>query len=130
MRREHCVMDSPGPSRPAYYRRRGMEVFQFGTNGAFPECDPHGVWLAMSIIELLCAISLVLPEANRRLGKLAPVAATCIAVEMLIFCVLDISSGSPDYDHLLYLLVEAAFCGFIAYGRFAAKPLRPTIGQI
>lgn len=85
---------------------------------------PHGVWLAMSVVELLCALCLILPAVSKRLGVLAPVAATCIAVEMLIYCGLDIFSGNPDYGHLLYWLIVAAVCTFIAYGRFVLRPIK------
>lgn len=85
---------------------------------------PHVVWLALSILELLCAVALILPAVNKRLGKLAPLAASCIAAEMLVFCVVDLFSASPDYGHLWYWLVVAAFSAFIAYGRFVPKPIQ------
>jgi DoxX-like family len=84
---------------------------------------PHGVWLTMSILELFCALGLILPALNKRLAFLAPVAATCLAVEMLLFCALDISSGDPNQDHLIYWLVVAVICALIAYGRFVIRPL-------
>lgn len=84
---------------------------------------PHGVWMAMSIIELLCAVCLILPAMSKRLGSLAPIAASYIAAEMLIFCGFDIFSRQPDYGHVVYWLVVAIVCGFIAYGRFVLKPL-------
>lgn len=87
---------------------------------------PHDVWLAMSVVELLCTLGLILPALNKRLGILAPIAATCIAVEMLTFCGLDIFSGDPDYGHVMYWLVVAAFCAFIAYGRFVLRPIQQS----
>ena len=50
---------------------------------------PHLVWLAMSIIELICSLFLIVPVFNKRLGRLAPIAATYIAAEMLLFCLLQ-----------------------------------------
>jgi hypothetical protein len=85
---------------------------------------PHGVWLAMSVIELVCALCLILPALKKSLALLAPIAATCIAAEMLLFCGLDISSRNPDYGHIMYWLVVAAVCAFLAYGRFALKPIQ------
>ena len=90
---------------------------------------PHGVWLAMSIIELFCALGLILPVVSKRLGMLPAVAATTIAAEMLIFCGIDIFSGNPDYGHLMYWLVVAAVCAFVAYGRFVRKPLKQVQGR-
>jgi len=87
---------------------------------------PHGVWLAMGVVELLCALALILSALNKRLGIAAPIAATFIAAEMLIFCGLDVFSVIPDYGHVVYWLVVAAFCAFIAYGRFVLKPIQQT----
>lgn len=83
---------------------------------------PHGMWLAMSVVELLCSLGLILPALNKRLGILAPIAAVCIAAEMLLFTGLHLYSGDPTYGHIVYWLVVAAICAFIAYGRFALKP--------
>lgn len=85
---------------------------------------PHGMWLAMSVIELLCSLALILPALKKRLGILTPIAATLIAAEMLLFCVLDTFSTNPDYGHMVYWLVVAAVCAFVAYGRFVLKPLQ------
>ncbi|MDE3057146.1 MAG: DoxX family protein [Bacteroidota bacterium] len=90
---------------------------------------PHGVWLALSVIELLCALFLILPAVSKRLAILAPLAASFIAAEMLIFCALDIFSGSPDYGHLTYWLVVAVISGFTAYGRFALKPIQQSTAK-
>jgi hypothetical protein len=85
---------------------------------------PHGVWLGMSVIELLCALGLVLPAFNKRLGILPPVAATFIAAEMLFFCGVHLYSADPNYNPMIYWLVVAVFCAFIAYGRFVLKPIQ------
>src|SRR5690242_18119772 len=69
---------------------------------------PHGVWLAMSVIELLCSLGLIFPIFNKRLGVLAPIAAACIAAEMLLFCGVHIYSGDANYGPMIYWLVVAA----------------------
>lgn len=84
---------------------------------------PHGTWLAMSVIELLCALALILPAFSKRLAVLAPIAAVCIAAEMLLYCGLHISSREAGYGPMIYWLVVAAICVFIAYGRLVLKPL-------
>ena len=84
---------------------------------------PNGAWLAMSVLELLCVLALVLPAFKKSLGILAPVAAVFIAAEMLLYCGLHLSSGATDYGPMIYWLVVAALCAFIAYGRFVLKPL-------
>ena len=84
---------------------------------------PNGAWLAMSAVELLCALGLVLPAVYRPAAVLAPVAAVVIAAEMLLFCGLHLASGDPSYGPLIYWLVVAAVCAIIAYGRFVLNPL-------
>lgn len=84
---------------------------------------PHGVWLSLSVIELLCSVGLILPAFYRPLAILAPVAAACIAAEMLLFSGVHLYSGSTDYGHLVYWLVVAALCALVAYGRLVLKPL-------
>jgi hypothetical protein len=83
---------------------------------------PHGVWLAMSVVELLCSLALILPAFNKPLAILAPIAAVFIGAEMLLFCALHLHSGDANYSPMIYWLVVAAVCSFIAYGRFALKP--------
>lgn len=85
---------------------------------------PHGVWQALSIFELLCSVGLLLPAIYKPLGILAPSAATCIAAEMLIFSAVHLSSGAREHGPMIYWLVVAAICAFIAYGRFVLAPLR------
>ena len=83
---------------------------------------PQGVWLGMSGLELLCALALILPAIYKPLGILAPIAAVYIAAEMLLFCGLHIRSGDANFGPMIYWLVVAAICAFIAYGRFVLKP--------
>jgi hypothetical protein len=82
---------------------------------------PHGAWLAMSAVEALCSLCLVLPAVSRRLAYLAPAAAACIAAEMLLFTGLHLRSGSAEHGHVAYWLVVAAVCAFIVRGRLARR---------
>jgi hypothetical protein len=84
---------------------------------------PHGVWQAMSVFELLCSAALLLPALNRRFAIMAPVAATAIAAEMLIFSGLHLRSGGTEPGQMIYWLVVAAICSFVAYGRFVVRPI-------
>ena len=84
---------------------------------------PHGAWLGLSVVQLLCSLALLLPAVSRPLAMLAPVAAVVIAAEMLLFCGVLLASGDKKRSPMIYWLVVAAFCGFIAYGRLALSPL-------
>jgi hypothetical protein len=82
----------------------------------------HGGWLGLAVVELLCAVGLVVPVLSKPLGSLAPIAAAVIAGEMLLFCALHLRSGDPNHGQMIYWLVVAAVCAFVAYGRFVLQP--------
>jgi hypothetical protein len=84
---------------------------------------PHGVWLSLSVVELLCSVGLILPALNPSLTGLAPIAAVCIAAEMFLFCGVHLYSGDANRGPLIYWLVVAALCALIAYGRFVLMPI-------
>jgi DoxX-like family len=83
---------------------------------------PHGVWLAMGVFELLCSVGLILPAFITSLAILTPVAAACIVAEMLLFSGLHVYSRDAKHGHMIYWLIVAAICAFVAYGRFVLKP--------
>ena len=83
---------------------------------------PHGVWLGLSVVDLFAAVCLILPAFSRSLGVLAPIAAVYVAAEMLLFCAVHLNSGETNHSPVVYWLVVAAVCGFIAYGRFVLRP--------
>jgi hypothetical protein len=87
------------------------------------EAIPHGVWLALIVLELVCAACLILPAFKKSLGKLVPLAAIGIVVEMLFLSGVHLSSGNPDHGKMIYWLVTAAIFSFLAYGRTKIKPL-------
>jgi len=84
---------------------------------------PHGAWIALSILEVLFAAALFLPAVTRSLAILVPVAALCIAAEMVLFCVVHLRSGDPSRGPMMYWAVVALICAFVAYGRLVLKPL-------
>jgi hypothetical protein len=84
---------------------------------------PHTAWLALSIVEILCSLALVLPFLYKPFAYLIPVASLIIATEMLLFCGVQFSSGITNNGQLMYWLVVAVFCAFIAYGRLKLSPL-------
>lgn len=83
---------------------------------------PHALWQMMSGVELLCCVGLLLPALAQRLGIFAPVAALVIAAEMLLFCGLHLRSGDANFGPMIYWLVVAATCAFVAYGRLVLSP--------
>jgi hypothetical protein len=85
---------------------------------------PHGLWLGMSVLELLCVVGLIIPAFSKRLDILAPIAAAFVAAEMLFFTGVHLASGSASTGPVIYWLVVAAVCAFIVYGRLVLKPIR------
>lgn len=84
---------------------------------------PHGIWISISIFEFFIAVALIIPAFYRPLAILAPVAAVCIAAIMLLYCGVHLASGETNHSPVIYWMVVAAICAFIAYGRFVLKPL-------
>jgi hypothetical protein len=84
---------------------------------------PGGVWSGMAVVELLCALALLAPVFRRRMGRFVPVAAAYVAAEMVLFSVLQLRAGSGDAGSLVYWLVVALVCAFVAWGRRAGRPL-------
>lgn len=84
---------------------------------------PQGVWLALSGIELLCCVALLLPLVSRRTGRWAPLAACAIAAEMLLFVLVHLVSSQSAPGEIVYWLVVASLCAFLAYGRFVRAPI-------
>jgi hypothetical protein len=78
----------------------------------------------MTVLELLCAIALVVPLFNKRAAVLAPVAAAIVAAEMLYFSGVHLASGSTSMGPVIYWLVVAAIAAFIVFGRLVLKPIR------
>ncbi len=78
----------------------------------------------MTVVELLCAIALIVPLFQKRAAILAPIAAALVGAEMLLLSGVELASGSGNIGHVIYWLVVATVCAFIVYGRLVITPLR------
>jgi hypothetical protein len=77
----------------------------------------RGSWLVISALELLLSLGLVC-TAVPSLAVLAPVAAACVAIEMLAFIGLHLYKGFARVrGPILYWLVVTVIAAFIIYGR-------------
>lgn len=83
---------------------------------------PHSIWISMSIIEIVLSLCLILPAFDVSMSILVPIAATCIAVEMLLYCVVHLFSDETNHSPIIYWSIVAVICAFIAYGRFVLVP--------
>jgi len=83
---------------------------------------PHGLWLALSVLELLCVVGLIAPAIDKRRAILAPLAAAVVIAEMLFFTACHFASGATDIGPVIYWLATAAVCAFVVYGRLVLAP--------
>lgn len=80
---------------------------------------PDGVWRGMGAFEFVVSVCLVAPMFYRPLHLLVPIAAACVALEMLVFCGLHLQAGGEKPGPMVYWLVVAAVSAFVCYGRFS-----------
>jgi uncharacterized membrane protein YphA (DoxX/SURF4 family) len=102
-----------------------MKVFLFDRiSGEVPSFGalPRGAWMALGILELVCAAGLIVPAAFRWRPRLVVLAALLLALESLVFVWVHLryaETGSMIFSGALGLLMA-----FIAYGRSVLRPIR------
>jgi uncharacterized membrane protein YphA (DoxX/SURF4 family) len=83
---------------------------------------PREAWTALGILELVCAVGLVVPAALRWRPRLTALAAVLLAIESLVFIWVHV-----QYRELAPILFSAALgllMAFVAYGRLVLRPVR------
>ena len=101
-----------------------MKVFMFDKiSGDVPSFGalPREAWMALGILELVCALGLIVPSALRWHPQLTSVAATLLAVESLIFIWVHIQYA--ELPPLIFSGVLGALMAFVAYGRAVLRPI-------
>lgn len=78
---------------------------------------PLEAWPIISVIEFAAALYLVAPLVKKSLGKYVPYAAGVVALEMIMYCALYLTSGATDYSPMYYWAVVAVVGALIAFGR-------------
>ena len=81
-----------------------------------------GMWNTIGVFEIVCALCLIVPGALNIKPTLTPIAAACLAAEMLLISGLHIkflgfqmaATNPAVWSGMLCLLAS-----FVAYGRFA-----------
>jgi len=82
---------------------------------------PRGGWLALGILELICAVGLVVPAALRWRPALVAVAAALLALESLVFVFVHAKYG--ETGSIVMVVVLGLVMAFVAYGRTTLVPL-------
>ncbi|MEO8585596.1 MAG: DoxX family protein [Acidobacteriota bacterium] len=101
-----------------------MKVFMFDKVSAdVPSFGalPREAWMALGILELVCAVGLIVPAALRWQPRLTVLAATVLAIESLVFIGVHVK-----YREVTPMIMSGALgvlMAFIAYGRMVLKPI-------
>ena len=82
---------------------------------------PREAWMALGILELLCAVGLIVPAALRWHPALTVAAATLLAIESLVFIYVHVQYR--EIPPLIMCVVLGLLMAFIAYGRMVLKPI-------
>ena len=101
-----------------------MKVFMFDKiSGDVRSFDalPRGVWMALGVLELICAAGLIVPAVFRWRPALTGVAATILAIESLVFIGVHVKYG--EIASIVVSGVLGLLMAFIAYGRMVLKPI-------
>jgi uncharacterized membrane protein YphA (DoxX/SURF4 family) len=82
---------------------------------------PREAWMALGILELVCAVGLIVPAAFHWHPALTVVAATVLAIESLVFVWVHAKYG--EITPIVVSGVLGLLMAFIAYGRMVLKPI-------
>jgi hypothetical protein len=101
------------------------KLFQFDELAKVPATAalPRAGWGAIGVLEMLCAVLLIVPIAVNRMPILTPLAAAVLAVEALALSVnnarysLQLAVTNP----LVWTLAMAVMAAFVAWGRYISQ---------
>ena len=101
-----------------------MKVFMFDKiSGDVPSFGalPRKVWAALGVLELMCAVGLVVPGVLHWQPRLTAWAATVLALESIVFVGVHVK-----YRELTFTVMSGALglvLAFVAYGRMLLAPI-------
>jgi hypothetical protein len=101
-----------------------MKVFMFDkVSGDVPSFGalPREAWMALGILELVCAVGLLVPAALHWHPRLTVLAATLLAIESLVF--IGVHVKYHEITPIVFSAVLGLLMAFIAYGRMVLKPI-------
>jgi hypothetical protein len=101
-----------------------MKVFMFDdVSKGVPSFGalPRDAWLVLGILELVCAVGLIVPGVFRWRPVLTVVAAAVLAIETLVFVWVHVKYG--EITPIIMSGVLGLLMAFIAYGRSVLKPI-------
>jgi uncharacterized membrane protein YphA (DoxX/SURF4 family) len=107
-----------------YAASGSMKVFMF--DKVSKEVPSFGAlqreaWMALGILELVCAVGLIVPAAFHWHPALTVVAATVLAIESLVF--IGVHAKYRETTSIILSGVLGLLMAFIAYGRMVLEPI-------
>ena len=108
-----------------YLSGGAYKTFMFGELANQMGALSHGAWRALGVLEMLGGMLLVLPAAAKWMPIVTPLAAAVLALETLALAgvyaqySLKLAATNP----LVWSVVMGLLVAFVAYGRYALKPL-------
>jgi hypothetical protein len=82
---------------------------------------PRKVWTALGILELVCAVGLIVPSALHWQPSLTVGAATVLAMESAVF--VWVHAKYREITSIIMSGVLGLLMAFIAYGRMVLNPI-------
>jgi uncharacterized membrane protein YphA (DoxX/SURF4 family) len=82
---------------------------------------PRKAWTILGILELVCVVGLIVPDAFHWLPPLTILAATILAVESLVF--IGVHVKYREVSPTILSAVLGLLMAFIAYGRMVLHPI-------
>lgn len=85
----------------------------------------RGTWAAFGVVEMACAVLLAVPAPGKWMAILPPLAGAALALETFALAglysrhSLELTATNP----LTWAVTMALLAGFVAYGRYALRPL-------
>jgi uncharacterized membrane protein YphA (DoxX/SURF4 family) len=101
-----------------------MKVFMFDkVSEGVPSFGalPRQAWKALGILELVCAVGLIVPAALHGQPALTLVAATILTIESIVFVWVHAKYG--EITPIILSCVLGLLMVFIVYGRIVLKPI-------
>lgn len=101
-----------------------MKVFMFDKVSAdVPSFGalPRNAWTALGILELVCAVGLIVPDVLHWHPQLTVLAAIVLAIESLVF--IGVHVKYHEVTPIIMSGVLGLIMAFIAYGRMVLHPI-------
>src|SRR5256884_5668028 len=108
-----------------YLAGGAYKTFKFDELANQVRALPRRGWRAFGVLEMVCAVLLVVPAAAKWIPVLTPLAAAALALETLALAglyarySLKLAATNP----MVWAVVMGLLAAFVAYGRYVLRPL-------